>query len=80
VRWHLIPPFSQIDLHNSWGVDGEPLVGVHDNTKQARIGVDQLSLVSGFQIIEDGSIIEVSQVSHVLHLLELGRVDLAQFS
>ena len=40
--------------------------------------MDHLSLVAGLQVPEDGGVVEVSQVDHVLALLELGRVDLAQ--
>ena len=36
--------------------------------------MDELSLVAGLQVPEDGSVVEVGQVDHVLALLELGRV------
>ena len=39
-----------------------------------RVGVDELGLVSGLQVPEDGGVVEVGQVDHVLALLELGRV------
>ena len=61
------------------GIDGVPLVGVNDNTEEARVGVDELGLEADLQVVEDRGIIQVSQVSHVLALLKLGRVDLAKF-
>ena len=36
--------------------------------------MDKLSLVSGLQVPEDRSVVEVGQVNHVLALLKLGRV------
>ena len=39
-----------------------------------RVGVDHLGLVAGLQVPEDGGVVEVGQVDHVLALLELGRV------
>ena len=40
-----------------------------------RVGVDELGLVSGLQVPEDGGVVEVGQVDHVLALLKLGGVD-----
>ena len=77
VRWNLIPPFAQIHLHHSAGVDWEPLVRVHNNTEQTRVGVDELGLVPGLQVPKDRGIIEKGQVSHVFTLLKLGWIDLA---
>merc|ERR1712012_213266 len=71
----LVPPLAQVDLAHPVGVEGVPLVRVDDNHEQARVGVDQLGLVAGLQVPEDGSVVEVGQVDHVLALLELGRVD-----
>ena len=50
------------------------------HNEEARVGVDHFGLVSGLQIPEDRSIVEEGQVDHVLALLELGRVDLADLS
>merc|ERR1712213_12124 len=71
----LVPPLAQVDLAHPVGVEGVPLVRVDDNHEQARVGVDQLRLVAGLQVPEDGSVVEVGQVDHVLALLELWRVD-----
>ena len=38
--------------------------------------VDELGLVAGPQVVEDGGLVEVGEVAHVLALLELGRVHL----
>jgi hypothetical protein len=39
--------------------------------------VNQLGLVATFQVMEDRSIIEISQIDHVIALLKLRWVDLA---
>ena len=75
MRWDFIPPLAQVQLDHSWGVDGEPLVRVDDNAEEARVGVDKLGLVPGFQVVEDGGVVQEGQVGHVVALLELGRVD-----
>ena len=76
MRRNLVPPLAQIDLYNSGGVDGEPLVWVDHNAEQARVGVDQFGLVPGLEVPEDRGLIEEGQVSHVITLLKFGRVDL----
>ena len=42
--------------------------------------MDELGLVAGLQVPEDGSVVEVGQVDHVLALLELGGVDTADLT
>ena len=37
--------------------------------------MDQFSLITGLQVPEDGGVVEVGQVDHVLALLKLGGVD-----
>jgi hypothetical protein len=39
-------------------------------------GVDELGLVSGFQVVKDGGVVEEGQVGHVLTFLKLGRIHL----
>merc|ERR1719150_209835 len=73
----LIAPLTKIDLAHSVGVQRITLVGVDNNHKKTRVGMDHLGLVTGLQVPEDRSVIEEGQVDHVLNLLELGRVDLA---
>ncbi len=58
----------------------KPFVGVHHHTEEARVGVDELSLVTDLQVVEDGGVIEEGQVGHVLALLELRWVDLPNLS
>merc|ERR1712012_368466 len=53
----LVPPLSQVDLAHPVGVEGVPLVRVDDNHEQARVGVDQLGLVPGLQVPEDGGVV-----------------------
>ena len=59
------------------GIDGVSFVWVDNNTKETRVGVDEFSLEANFQVMEDRSIIQEGQVSHILALLKLWRVDLA---
>ena len=76
LNLYLISPLSEVHLHHSWGVDWEALVWVDHNTEQTRVGVDQLGLVPGLQVPENGGVVEEGQVGHVFTLLKLGRVDL----
>ena len=54
------------------------LVRVHNNTEEPRVCIDELSLETDLQVMEDRGIVQVSQVGHVFALLKLGRVDLTQ--
>ena len=58
------------------GVDGEPLVRVHSDTEEAGVGVDQPLDVPLVQVEQDGRIVEVGQVGHILATVILGGVDL----
>ena len=58
------------------GVDGEPLVRVDGDTEEAGVGVDQPLDVPLVQVEQDGRIVEVGQVGHVLATVILGGVDL----
>merc|ERR1719328_702165 len=80
MGWALVPPLTKIDLAHPVGVERVALVGVDNHDEEARVGVDQLGLVAGLQVPEDGGVVEVGQVDHVLALLELGRVDTADLS
>ena len=42
-----------------------------DETILTRVGMDQLGLVTSLQVPEDGSVIEIGQVDHVLALFKL---------
>ena len=53
------------------------LVRVDGDTEEAGVGVDQLVDIADLQIPEDGGVIEVGQVGHVLTAVELRGVDLA---
>merc|ERR1719443_1191546 len=80
MGWDLITSLTKIDLADSVGVQRITLVGVDNNNEETRVGVDHLGLVTGLQIPEDRSIIKEGQVDHVLNLLKLGRIDLANLS
>merc|ERR1712012_1399170 len=77
VRPALVPPLADVQLHGAEGVDRVTLVRVNSNAEQARVGVDQLVLVPDHGVPEDASITQEGEVSHVLGVVELGRVDLA---
>merc|ERR1712004_964100 len=78
--WALVPPLAKVDLAHPVGVERVTLVGVDNHDEETGVGVDQLRLVPGLQVPEDGGIVEVGQVDHVLALLELGRVDTTDLS
>merc|ERR1712012_1535740 len=80
MGWDLITSLAKINLADSVSVQRITLVGVDNNNEETRVGVDHLGLVSGLQVPEDRSIIEEGQVDHVLALLKLGRIDLANLS
>merc|ERR1712061_752867 len=80
MGWDFIAPLAKVDLGAPEGVERITLVGVDDNHEKTSVSMDQLALVAGLQIPEDRSIIEEGQVDHILALLKLGRVDLANLS
>merc|ERR1711936_372056 len=80
VRGALVPPLAKINLAHPVGVERVTLVGVDNNNEETRVGVDELGLVAGLQVPEDGSVVEVGQVDHVLALLELRGVDTADLT
>merc|ERR1719232_1000479 len=71
-----IPPLTTVDSDSSHGVDGEPLVGVDGDTEETRVGVDESLNVSLLQVEQDGGVIEIGQIRHVLAAVVLGRIDL----
>ena len=71
-------PLADVDLHGAEGVDGEPLVRVDGDAEEAGVGVDQLVLVPHHGVPQHTGVPEVSQVSHVLRTIKLGRVHLTQ--
>ena len=74
--YYLGPPLANVHLHGAEGVDGEPLVRVDGDAEEARVGVDELGLVSHHRVPEDASVTKESQVGHILRHVKLGRVDL----
>ena len=79
MRRNLIFSLSKIHLHHCWGVDRISLVGIDDDTKQSRVGVDQFGLESCFQIMKHRSIIKISKICHVFTLLEFRWINLSNF-
>ena len=71
-HWSIMP--RAFTTHH--GVDGEPLVRVDGDTEEAGVGVDQPLDVPLVQVEQDGRIVEVGQVGHVLATVILGGVDL----
>ena len=52
---------SDIQLHGAEGVDGKPLVRVDGNTKETRIGVDELIHIPNCRVPQNASIVKISQ-------------------
>ena len=71
-NWSIMP--TEFTAHH--GVDGEPLVRVDGDTEEAGVGVDQPLDISLVQVEQDGRIVEIGQVGHVLAAVVFGRVDL----
>ena len=69
-------PQAHVDLHGPLGVDWEADVGIDGDTEEARVGGDELIDVPDNRIPQDTSIIKISQSSHVIRAVKLGRVDL----
>ena len=69
-------PQAHVDLHGTLGVDWKADVGIDGNTEEARVGVDELIDVPNNGIPQDTGIIKISQSSHVIRAVKLGRVDL----
>merc|ERR1719270_2056557 len=80
MGWNLITSLAKVDLAHSMGVQRITLVWIDNNHEETRVCVDHLGLISGLQVPENRSIIKEGQVDHVLNLLKLGRIDLANFS
>jgi hypothetical protein len=65
-----------VHFHGTLSVDGESLVWVDGNTKEARVGVNQLILVPDNRVPEHTGVIQVGETSHVIAAVKLGRVHL----
>ena len=53
-------------------VDGQPFVEVDGDTEETGVGVNHETLVPSPQVVQDRGLVEVSQVGHILQLVELG--------
>jgi hypothetical protein len=76
VGWDFITSSTLVDLDYTSGVDGVTLVWVDGNAEKTGVGVDEFHDVTGFQVVQDGSIVKVGQVGHVLAFLEFWGVNL----
>merc|ERR1712018_372478 len=76
VGWAFGSSFTDVDLHCTLSVDWESFVWVDSDTKQSRVGVDQLILVPDDRVPQNTSIVQVRQICHVNAAIKLGRVDL----
>ena len=76
MRRHLVSPLGTVDSNSSHGIDWEPLVRVNCDAEEARVGIYEPLNISLLQVEQDGGIIEVSQVGHVLATVILGRIHL----
>ena len=78
VRRHFIPPLGTVDSNSSHGVDRKPLAGINCDTEEATVGVYEPLNIALLQVKQDRSIIEVSQVRHILATVVLRRVNLTK--
>ena len=69
----LIPPLASVHVDGPHGVDWESLVRIDCDTEEAGVGVDQPLDVPLVQDEEDGGVVEVGQVGHVLAAVVLDR-------
>ena len=77
MRGDLIASFSKIDFSHSVTVNWISFIWIYHNHKQARVGVNHLWLITTFQVPENRSIIEKSQIDHVFAFLKFRRIDFA---
>merc|ERR1712038_2011888 len=70
----MTPALSKIDFHCPLGVNGETDVGIDGNAEQARVGVDELVLVPNNRVPQHAGVIQVSEASHVIRTVKLGRI------
>ena len=75
--WDFIPPLTTVNTYSSHSVNRESFVGVDSDTEETGVGVDELFNVPLLQIEEDGGVIQIGEVRHVLTAVVLGRVHLA---
>merc|ERR1711970_1030052 len=68
---------SFMEVMDTEGVDGVTLVRIDGNTKESRVGVDELILVPHNRVPQDTGITKIGQVSHVLSTVIVSRVHLA---
>ena len=69
---YFIPAFAQVNLANPVRVQRVPLVRVDNHHKEAGIRMDHLRLVTGLQVPEDGGVVKIGQIHHVLAFFKLG--------
>ena len=77
--WNFISSIAKIQLDHGGSVNWISLVWVNNDAKESRIGIDELSFEPNFQVVENGSIVKISKVGHVLAFLKFGWIDLPNF-
>ena len=74
VRWCLNPLLASVSSHNYRIIYWKPLVGIHHNAKQPRVGVDHPGCKTLFEVIQHTGLVEVGHHGHVLNFIKLWRV------
>jgi hypothetical protein len=74
VRGDFIPSLSAVIVNHGGCVNGNHLVRVDGNAEKSRVGVDQVSLVTLVEIVEDGGFVQVREISTIFDTIELGRI------
>ena len=52
----------------------DPLVGVDDHAEKTGVGVDEVGVVAAAKIVENGRLIQVRELGHILNTVELDGV------
>jgi hypothetical protein len=80
VRGNLITTLTHIGLNNLLSVDGDSLEGVDGDKEKTGVSVDDISLVTKTQVVQDGRLGQVRDGRAILNTIKLGRVTLVLVS
>ncbi|KAI0871101.1 hypothetical protein GGS24DRAFT_492490 [Hypoxylon argillaceum] len=75
VRLRVFSASALVHIDILVGVNGQRAVRIHGDQEEARVGIDEVCLVSHVQVVDDGCLVEMCQLGHVVCFVELGRVD-----
>jgi len=76
VRSDLAASLTTVQIDHEVSVDGEQLVRVDHDTEKSGVGIDDVTLVSLAEIVQDGGLTQVGQLTTILNTVELGWIHL----